>query len=258
MMEFRHNEVCMGTVFQYFGRSEIAVDDAIAASTKILHEADEIFSLYKPDSPLSLLASGKTSIGNLPEIVSFVWDESEKWNQLTDGWFNAMTLQNTFDPSGYVKAWATNQAALKLQEFGIRDFAINAGGDIYLSDDIASGLPQRIAVANSVSIANSSKPLLVLDLNNTKFRAVATSGIAERGNHIWNPKSNLTADEFRQVTVVAEDLITADVLATALFAAGSQVETLLAKFKNQIEVLIIDRGGKTTATSGFAKLVSPV
>jgi len=258
MSEFRHIEQCMGTVFQYLGYSDSSPTEAIAESVAVLHEADQTFSLYIPDSPLSRLARGETSISELPEIVSFIWDECEKWSELTDGWFSAMTKENTFDPSGYVKAWATIEAAKKLTEHGISDFAINAGGDILLSDRASNSFPKRIGVAKAKSIAETTDALTVLDLANTDFYAVATSGTSERGEHIWNPKSYAQANELKQVTVIAKDLITADVLATAIFASGSQAEKLITKFTGEIEVLVIDRETEVFATPGFSSLVAPV
>lgn len=258
MAEFRHNEECMGTVFQFFGRTEINPDTALAEATKALHTADEIFSLYKPESPLSRLARGDASLGELPEIVSFVWDECQRWEELTEGWFSSMNHQNIFDPSGYVKAWASEKAAAKLQKFGITDFAINAGGDIYLSPAISAGFPKRVGIAQAESIAETFTPLTVVDLNDTDYFAVATSGNAERGEHIWNPKTYEYANQLRQVTVIGKDLITADVLATAIFAAGDQSQNLISKFEDEIEVLVIDNSGNTFATGGFSALVRPV
>ncbi len=258
MTEFRHNEECMGTVFQFFGRAENYPSEPLAEATRLLHEADELFSLYKPESPLSQLARGEVSISDLPDLVSYVWDQCQKWEERTDGWFSSMSDENTFDPSGYVKAWATVRAADKLRELGVIDFAINAGGDIYLSKDISPGFPKRIGIAKAESITNTVTPLTVLDLSNTEYFAVATSGNAERGEHIWNPKNYSYANHLQQVTVVAKDLITADVLATAIFASAEQAQNLIAKFAEDTEVLVIDAAGENFATPGFSALVAPV
>lgn len=258
MKEFRRNFSCMGTVFQFVGRSEKDVDAALDLACERLRVADEMFSLYKPESPLSRLARGETSLGNLPQVVSEIWDECEKWEKLTDGWFSSMTKENTFDPSGYVKAWATNQAAASLLENSVTDFAINAGGDILLSPDISPGLPKRIGIANAQSIAESTGAVTVIDLNETEYLAVATSGTAERGEHIWNPKTHSVANELAQVSVVAKDLITADVLATAMFASGMQVERLIKKFADEVQVLVITNSGDVFTTPGFGNLVRPV
>lgn len=260
MKEFRHNETCMGTVFQYFGRTNLSdqqLEKALAVSTAVLHEADEIFSRYKPNSPVSQLAAGVTELQKLPEIVQNIWDECEKWEEITDGWFRAFDEQNTFDPSGLVKAWATEQAALKLEEFGITDFAMNAGGDIRMSKAISSGIPRRVGVAKPISIAaKESGAITVLDLNNSEYFAVATSGSSERGEHIWTP--NRRGKAILQVTVVAKDIITADVFATAAFAAGDQAGALLTKHEDKLQALVLDLDGNVFTTKGFSSLIAPV
>ena len=84
------------------------------------------------------------------------------------------------------------------------------------------------------------------------LRGLATSGYSERGDHIWRPVAPAVADaQFIQVTVVADEIIKADVMATAILAGGpATMLELLAK--HQVEVLAIDAAGRTHATSCFA------
>ena len=266
--EFRHTEFCMGTVFRFVGRTtlpEKTVDSILTEAMQILHEADSIFSLYKPDSPLSKLARGETSVSQCPDVVSQVWDECEAWSKITNGFFSAFTPQHTFDPSGLVKTRAADEAARFLESMGITDFAMNAGGDIRLSRNIETGFAKRIGLSKPVTIASEEAGVLtVVDLNDTQFHAVATSGSAERGLHIWNPKhgAEFQAD-VAQVTVVAQDLVTADVWATALFAAGDQAIALLDKHNLQepavkIEALIVGLTGELSSSQGFMELLKPV
>lgn len=263
--EFRHTEFCMGTVFRFVGRTDLPeteLNNAINEAVKVLHEADEIFSLYKPESPLSKLASGECSVSDCPEVVSTIWDECEKWSQVTDGWFSPFTPEHTFDPSGLVKSWAANKSAEVLEQHGITDFAMNAGGDIRLSKDITSGVALQIGISKPITIASPDAGVLtVVNLNGTPFRAVATSGTAERGDHIWNPKlGSAWANSISQVTVVAKDIVTADVWATALFAAGENALELVEKYNlaNEIAVLIVGLDGKLTASKNFSSLLNPV
>jgi thiamine biosynthesis lipoprotein len=259
--EFRHTEFCMGTVFRFVGRTNLDVSVAMEDAVAILHEADSIFSLYKADSPLSQLARGETSVAKCPEVVEQIWNLCEKWNVATDGWFNAFTLEHTFDPSGVVKTWAAEKAAQHLESLGVVDFAMNAGGDIRLSKDIETGFAKRIGISKPITIASPDAGVLtVVDLNDTDFKAVASSGTAERGEHIWNPKSNAWANELAQVTVVAKDLVTADVWATAIFAAGEQGLSLAQKHcaEYMFEALIVDGSGELSSTKGFEKLLRPV
>lgn len=58
--------------------------------------------------------------------------------------------------------------------------------------------------------------------------------------------------------MVAKDLITADVLATAIFPSGIQAEKLITKLATEIEVLVIDKDSEVFTTPGFSRLGTPV
>ena len=189
-------------------------------------------------------------------MVGEIWNACEEWENRTDGWFSAMTPQNTFDPSGVVKTWAAKRAAEYLYDAGIKDFTLNAGGDVWLSNDLTADLDWRIAISKPISIASPDAGVLtVINLKDTKFRAMATSGSAERGQHIWNPKAagKEAPTELVQVSVVAEDLVTADVWATAGFAAGIRGIALLNAAPG-IEALFVLANGDLAATDNFAQL----
>lgn len=258
MREFDHLEQCMGTVFRFAGRTELdqpAFDEAIFRACATLHAADEIFSLYKPESPLSRLARGETSVADCPPVVDQIWDACEGWEKITDGWFKAFTPQHTFDPSGLVKTWAAREAARVLEQAGVKDFALNAGGDVWLADSLIPGVNWCIAISKPITIASPDAGVLtVFDLNNTGMRAVATSGSAERGNHIWNPKNpDAVQNELVQVTVIADDLVRADVWATAAFAEGARAIERLNR-EPDLEALFVFADGQLAGTDGLVPL----
>lgn len=250
----------MGTVFRVAGRSELARESVAAfvrQACEILHEADRTFSLYKTNSPLSRLARGETSVAECPPVVNEIWEACEAWEKITEGWFSAFTPEHTFDPSGLVKTWAAKTAAEFLVERGFTDFTLNAGGDIWLSDGLTDETDWRIGISKPVSIASSEAGVLaVVNLAGTDFRALATSGSAERGAHIWNPKSagKEPANEFLQVSVIAHDLVEADVWATAAFAEGTRAIARLESLPG-VEALFVLPDKRLAATSGFQKLL---
>jgi len=259
MQTFEHIEYCMGTAFKFAGRTQfdsVLTDSIVQQACAILHEADNTFSLYKPESPVSKLARGETTLAKCPPVVGEIWDECDRWESITDGWFSAMTPQNTFDPSGVVKTWAAKRAAEHMVAQGIFDFTMNAGGDVWLADNLASDVDWRIGISKPVSIASPDAGVLAtIDLKGTEFRAMATSGSAERGLHIWNPKApgKSAADELLQVSVVADDLVRADVFATAAFAEGARAVSRLDALPN-IEALFVLADGQLAATRGFSLL----
>jgi thiamine biosynthesis lipoprotein len=256
---------CMGTVFRFAGNSEQSpaqTQSILDRACALLDEADRTFSLYKPESPLSKLARGETSVALCPPVVDQVWNLCEDWEKTTQGWFSAFTPQNTFDPSGLVKTWAAQKAADHLLESGIDDFTLNAGGDVFIAPGASSPIDWRIGISKPVSIASAEAGVLtVLDLRGKGFTSMATSGTAERGEHIWNPKApdKAAANELVQVSVVAQDLVTADVWATAAFAMGARCIDILnahnlANPQAQVQALAVWPNGDLGATEGFIGL----
>lgn len=248
----------MGTAFGFAGSTalgEAELQNLLGLAVAKLHEADNIFSLYKPESPLSQLARGETSVGKCPPVVDEVWNLCEKWEKTTDGWFSPFTPEHTFDPSGLVKTWAAQASIDVLLNAGLEDFALNAGGDVFVGPAVTDPIQQKLGIHKPVSIAaDDAGVLTVIDLAGTNFNSLATSGIAERGSHIWNPRNpDSEPTALVQVSVVADDLVKADVWATAAFAAGNRGVELLEAVPN-LEALFVLPDGGLSATSGFIKL----
>ena len=257
MNNFKRNEECMGTVFVFRGRTNRPdIEKLLDLACEKLHDADRIFSLYKTDSPLSRLARGETSVANCPPVVEHVWNLCEDWERRTGGYFSAVTLEHTFDPSGLVRTWSAQAAIDVLVAEGVRDFTLNAGGDIWLSDSLTEDADCKIGISKPTSIASQDAGLLtVLNLKGTEFRALATSGTAERGKHIWNPQSaDFAGDELAQVSVLAKDLVTADVWATAAFAEGPRSLDRIAK-QDGVEAFFVYADGRLDGTDGFAAVL---
>lgn len=262
---FERIHYCMGTAFRFAGNSHLApaqTEGLLDQAAELLNVADSIFSLYKPESPLSALARGETSVAQCPPVVGQIWDLCEEWEKATDGWFSPFTPVNTFDPSGLVKTWAAQEAANLLTAAGINDFTLNAGGDVLIANGTSNPIDWRLGISKPVSIASPEAGVLtVIDLAGTEFRAVASSGTAERGEHIWNPKAagKEPANELLQVTAVARSLVDADVWATAAFAMGGRAVDFVnahnsAHPAQSVELLLVWPNGNLTGTEGFINL----
>jgi thiamine biosynthesis lipoprotein len=259
MAAFKHLEECMGTVFVFQGHSDLEqaeLQRLLKAACEPLHEADRVFSRYKPESPISQLARGEISVAKCPPSVEAVWELCEQWEKTTGGYFSAFQLDHTFDPSGLVKTWAAKQAIEILLMSGVRDFSLNSGGDIWLSDDLSEDDDWKVGIALPVTIAAPEAGILtVVNLKDTEFRAIATSGTAERGEHIWDPQNaSIAHSDIVQVTVLARDLVTADVWATAAFAEGPSCLARLGR-EPEIEALVVFRDGRIDGTDGFAEVL---
>lgn len=146
------------------------------------------------------------------------------------------------------KGYAVDRAVAVLEEKGVSEGLVNAGGEVR-----ATGGSWSIGIQHPRS---SSELAAVID---PRGRAVATSGDyeqyfeqdGERYHHILNPATGLPARECMSVTVLAGDDVTADALATAVFVLGPRKGMEFLQQYADIEGLIIDESGKEHATPGF-------
>lgn len=253
----------MGTYFLFKIRSEFSsshLAKLVSTACEILHEADTTFSLYKYDSQLSKIARSELDIAEANEQVKSIKEDCESWNSRTSGWFDAQNQDGIFDPSGIVKTWAAKRCALYLEANGVKDFTLNAGGDVYLSNELSVNSLWRVGLANlNKREEKNAGRSMSINLKGTNFRAVATSGSVERGNHIWSNGNLLVEHDVVQVTVVAEDLIVADVWATAIYAGGKSALAAMEDRENSDNIataaIVTYSDGSMVATQGFAQLL---
>jgi FAD:protein FMN transferase len=123
------------------------------------------------------------------------------------------------DLGAVAKGLAIDLAARELQPF--ENFAINAGGDIYVGGCNANGEPWSIGIRHPRSDSE------LLDFLRASNRAVCTSGDYEchssddgSGHHILDPRAGVSVNTVASVTVVAPTAMLADALATAAFVLG--------------------------------------
>ena len=206
---------------------------------------DEGFSLYRTDSEISRVARGELPLTRTGAELREAYAEALDWSRSTDGAFTPHRPDGVIDLSGTVKAKAMEAAARVLDSSGEADWMLVAGGDI-LTRGTLDGLPWRAGV---VDPDDRGALLCAVELVGRRI-ALATSGTAERGEHIWRTGDPRAPQRYRQVTVLADDIVTADVLATALVAGGPErCPELLNRF--DIEAITVDYAGNLTATPGL-------
>ncbi len=237
----------MGTVLSIrFGRT---VDRAVRAGARdavarVFGRWDARFSLYRDDSELSRINRGELRLTQASPALRDCYALALDWRDRTDGVFTPHRADGALDLSGVVKALAIDEAGGALHALDQGDWSLNAGGDILVAGDQAPGLDW---VAGIVDPEDRARTLTVVTLA-LPLRAVATSGSAERGDHIWS--SGGGSSPYRQVSVLARDIVTADVLATAIIAGG---EAALNRSTETwpVEVLAVLRDGSLLATPGL-------
>ncbi len=118
-----------------------------------------------------------------------------------------------FDPTGYVKGWAAQQALAALVSPGVSGAIVNAAGDIASFGGPAGTNPFRFGIVDPLF---PGKLACIVELTG----ALATSGTYERGEHLIDPHSGEASVRVASASVSGPDLGLADALATALAVAG--------------------------------------
>ncbi|MCU1485153.1 MAG: thiamine biosynthesis protein [Actinomycetia bacterium] len=148
------------------------------------------------------------------------------------------------DPSGLVKGWALDRAGGMLRDAAIRNFAVNAGGDVIVAGHREPGEPWRVGVQHPEVRNAVACVVAVTDVG------VATSGRYERGDHIVDPRTGRPATALTAVTVIGPCLAVADGRATGILALGDDAGRWMGEHPD-IPVLTIADDETVTTTPAF-------
>lgn len=148
----------------------------------------------------------------------------------------------TLDLGAVAKGLAIDLAARELAP--MRDFAIDAGGDLYLGGRNPDGAEWRVGIRHP---RQGQELIACLRVSN---QAVCTSGTYERGEHILDGRSGKPADAVASATVVAPNAMLADALATAAFVLGP-AEGIQLLNRMGVDGLIVTPALERYATEGL-------
>ncbi len=147
--------------------------------------------------------------------------EDVSWRDVVlDADANTVMLRKplVLDLGAIAKGLAVDVAARELAPF--ENFAVDAGGDLYLGGHNAAGERWSVGVRHP----RADGLIETLDVSDT---AVCTSGdyerkspAQERAHHIMDARTGEPAAELASVTVLASSAMVADAFATAAFALG--------------------------------------
>lgn len=156
--------------------------------------------------------------------------------------FNAIAKGHIVDSAARLAAWKTNSDSLLL----------NIGGDVRHmgSADVKVGLEDAFSKTDSQATA------LTLKLNN---QAVACSGNSRRGyqiarkwySHIIDPRTAWPVSQTINVTVIAPECSTADVLATAFSVLTPQESLELADSLKNVGCRLVSQEGQVWINDYF-------
>ncbi len=160
------------------------------------------------------------------------------------------------DFGAFAKGYALGKAIEKLEQHGIHNALVNAGGDLCVSGkhgqrNWQAGIrhPRKAGVMASVELAPGQCVFTSGDYERYTEQA------GKRIHHIIHPKTGYSASGSRSVTVLANDPTLADAAATALFVAGPEQWQPVARAMQIEYVLLVDEENTLHMTPAMAELL---
>ncbi len=192
--------------------------------------ADEISALTPPDP-----AAIQALLARAPSAADVV---------LENGQLVSRNPTVQYDLGAFAKGYAIDRGIELLQSLGIAHAIINAGGDLRAIGRhgdrpwrIGIRHPRQAGVLASVELSEDESIFTSGDYE----RYFEASG--RRYHHIIDPRTGYPAGQTVSVTVMHREAATADAAATALFVAGPDDWTALARRMGIRYVMLIDRDG---------------
>ena len=250
MRALRHAEPVMGTVVSFDVR-DAGPDaaDGLRRAVDWLHRVDAVFSTYRADSQISRLGRGELALADCDPDVAEVLALGAAAERDSGGWFSVRPAgaDGPLDPSGVVKGWAVERASAILRAAGSVRHSVNGGGDVQTAGEPEPGRGWHLGIAHPLH------PDALAAVVRGSGIALATSGTAERGAHILDPRSGapVTGGGLASVSVIGESLTAADIAATAAFAMGGPAAKAWLERRPGLEGFAVTTDGRAWWTSGF-------
>jgi thiamine biosynthesis lipoprotein len=229
---------------------------------------DEMFLILKRCDEIWKMTEGAfdPAIGNLIEVIGFEKgspqipsDKQIKEALKIIGWKNIQLLERNIivkpkqvklSFNAIVPGYAADRVANLLSNFGIKEYLINVGGEIF-----SRGENWKIG------IQHPRKENELLGAINVNGMGVSTSGDYEqyfkkdgkRYSHLLNPLTGYPANECEAVTIIAKEVLLADALSTGVFILGPIKGMQLIEKLENVEGIIVDTTGTIHESSGFKK-----
>jgi thiamine biosynthesis lipoprotein len=158
---------------------------------------------------------------------------------------------------GIAKGHALDAAARALRALGLRDFLLQAGGDLYAAGHRA-GAPWRVSVSDPRA---PGRAIAALDVSDQAFSTTAdTEHAFEQGgrrlHHVIDPRTCAPATASRSVTVLARSAVDAEIVGKAAFVAGGREALEIARAFGAA-ILVVDGAGEAWASPEIEARLRP-
>ena len=159
---------------------------------------------------------------------------------------------------GLAKGWAVDRAVAELRARGLRDFTVQAGGDLYASGT-RGGRPWRLGVRDPRGAPGD--PFAWVEVSDAAF---STTGDSERflvvdgkrHSHVIDLRTCRPATASRQVTVLARSALEAEILGKAVFVLGGEDGIALAA-RNGASAVIVTSENRVVASTVRLEVARP-
>lgn len=155
---------------------------------------------------------------------------------------------------GIAKGYIVDRASELLSKKGIHNHLINAGGDIRTKGFRKDRRPWKIAIQDPFKKRHYPD---VIEMNNG---AIATSGNYEvyydkekLFHHIVNPRTGLSPTYSSSVSIIANNAMDADAMATGVFVMEPEKGRRLINSIKSYDTLIITKNGSAFKSKGWHK-----
>ena len=198
------------------GLDQACLHDAIDRAFVAVETVHGLMSFQEPDSELSRLnRQGPAAVLALHPWTRLVLDAAAELRQRSQGAFDvAVGVGGSIDLSGIAKGFAVDRAVDVLRTAGVREGAVNAGGDLSVFGNEA----HRVGVRDP---SDSARLAAVVTLHN---EALASSGRA------IDPRTQRLVETVAGATVRAPSCMIADALTKVVGVMAEAALPLLRRY----------------------------
>lgn len=161
---------------------------------------------------------------------------------------------------GVAKGYAVRNAVKSLKDSGVSSALVSAGGNVYAIGTRPDGKPWRIAIKHPRNLET------VLGYLELKDRAMDTSGDyyryfekdGVRYHHLLDPHTGYPARGLVSATIVSDDPVEADSLATAVFIMGPERGMEFIENTEGLEGVLVTEEMEILLSSGLKHAFMPI
>jgi len=164
---------------------------------------------------------------------------------------------------GIAKGYIVDAAAAVLRGVGLRDFLVQAGGDLYGAGRKPDGSPWVSGIQDPRG--PHGRYFALIELENHAFSTAgdyARSYVIDgkRYHHIIDPRTGYPATASRSVTVWAPDAFVADAIDDSVFILGPEKGLKLLESLDGVGAVIVDANNRVIVSDrikGKVKILTP-